>query len=284
MLAWTLGFVVAVSVALGAHWSRAARAVRDWSVFGVLLVIYDYSRGAADWFGMPLQIEAPIILDRALFPGDIPTIELQTRLGPFLGQRWCEAAIALVYATHFFVPYIITAVLWLTDRGRWRAWLTQYVAITAVGLLGYVTLPTMPPWLASPTGHLGAVEHVTTRGWRLLHLDAAEGIIDKGQAVANHVAAFPSLHAAYPALIAAFFWPQVRSGVGRLLLAAYPLAMGLTLVIGGEHYVIDILAGWAIVAAVTAMATRRGRRQPSSEQLPQQIPAAEEREHQPAPQ
>ena len=70
--------------------------------------------------------------------------------------------------------------------------------------------------------------------------------------------------------------------MGRLLLATYPLAMGLTLVIGGEHYVIDILAGWAIVAATTAVATRRGRHLPPSEQLPQQIPTAEDREHQPA--
>ena len=152
VLAWTLGFVVAVSVVVGALWSRAARAVRDWSVFGVLLVIYDYSRGVADWFGMPLQIDAPIIIDRVMFPGDVPTVELQARMGPFLGQRWWEAAMALVYATHFFAPYVVTAVLWLTDRGRWRAWLTQYIAITAVGLLGYVTLSTMPPWLASRTG------------------------------------------------------------------------------------------------------------------------------------
>ena len=205
-------------------------------------------------------------------------------MGPFLGQRWWEAAIALVYASHFFVPYIITAVLWLSDRDRWRAWLARFTAVTAVGLLGYITLPTMPPWLASQTGFLGPVDRVSLRGWRLLHLDTAGALIDKGQAIVNHTAAFPSLHAAYPALIAVFFWPQVRSGVGRLLLAAYPLAMGLTLVIGGEHYVIDIVAGWAIVAAVTAMATRRGRHLPPSEQLPQQIPAAEEREHQPAPQ
>ena len=39
---------------------------------------------------MPLQIEAPIIIDRALFPGDVPTVELQARLGPFDGQQWWE--------------------------------------------------------------------------------------------------------------------------------------------------------------------------------------------------
>ena len=281
VLAWTLGLVLASLLALGAHWHSAAQAVRDWSVFGVLLVVYDYSRGAADWFGLPLQVELPIIIDRALFPGDVPTIELQARLGPFLGQRWWEAGMALVYASHFFVPYIVTAVLWLRNRERWRAWLARFTAVTALGLLGYITLPTMPPWLASRTGHLGEVQPVTTRGWRLLHIEVAGDLIEKGQAVVNHVAAFPSLHAAYPALIAVFFWS--RGGVWfRSILVAYPLAMGFTLVIGGEHYVVDILAGWAIVAVVAVVAHRVGHHRRSSSQAPGQVPVPQADEHQPA--
>ena len=210
VLAWTLGLVVAVSLATG-HRFSAARAVRDWSVLAVLLVAYDYSRGAADWFGMPLQIDAPIIIDRALFPGDVPTVELQARLGPFHGQRWWEAAMSITYATHFVVPHAVTACLWLRDRSRWRAWLAQFTAVTSAGLAGFIFLPTMPPWLASLHGHLDEVQGVATRGWRLLNLDIAETLIDKGHATVNLVAAFPSLHAAYPALIAAFFWPQPRS-------------------------------------------------------------------------
>jgi membrane-associated phospholipid phosphatase len=34
------------------------------------------------------------------------------------------------------------------------------------------------------------------------------------------------------------------------VLLAYPLAMTFTLVYSGEHYVIDVLVGWAYVAAV----------------------------------
>ena len=135
VLAWTLGLVVVVSLATG-HRFDAARAVRDWSVLAVLLIAYDYSRGAADWFGMPLQIEAPIIIDRALFPGDVPTVELQARLGPFHGQRWWEAAMSITYATHFVVPHAVTAFLWLRDRSRWRAWLAQFTAVTSAGLGG----------------------------------------------------------------------------------------------------------------------------------------------------
>ena len=117
---------------------------------------------------------------------------------------------AITYLSHFFVPYVVAGVLWIYNRGLWRAWLTQFSAVTVVGLLGYVLLPTMPPWLASRTGHLDTVERVATRGWRQFNLDIAEQLIDKGQAAVNLTAAFPSLHAAYPALIAAFFWPPHR--------------------------------------------------------------------------
>ena len=75
VLAWVLGLTIAISLATGKHWN-VARAVRDWSIFGVLLIVYDYSRGIADELGMPIQVQLPIIIDRALFPGDVPTVEI----------------------------------------------------------------------------------------------------------------------------------------------------------------------------------------------------------------
>ena len=248
VLAWTLGLVVVMSLARGRR-TNAARAVRDWSVFAVLLVVYDYSRGLADGLGMPLQIKAPIIIDRALFPGDVPTVELQARLGPFDGHQWWEAAIAVTYLTHFFVPYVVTAYLWLRDRQRWRAWLAQFSLMTSLGLAGYVLLPTMPPWMASANGNLPPVERTAIRGWRLFNLHIAESLIHKGQAAVNDVAAFPSLHAAFPMLITIFFWSRIGSR-RRAVLVAYTVAMALTLVISGEHYMVDVLGGWIVVAVV----------------------------------
>jgi membrane-associated phospholipid phosphatase len=44
------------------------------------------------------------------------------------------------------------------------------------------------------------------------------------------------------------------------VLAAYAVAMALTLVYTGEHYVVDVLAGWLVaVAAVAAGAVLRRR-------------------------
>ena len=72
---------------------------------------------------------------------------------------------------------------------------------------------------------------------------------------ANDIAAIPSLHAAYPLMIAVFFWER-RRVAARAMLVLYVGAMALTLVYTAEHYVVDILLGW-LYAMGTAWAMRR---------------------------
>ena len=45
-------------------------------------------------------------------------------------------------------------------------------------------------------------------------------------------------------------WGRTRRRLLRALLVLYPPAMAFTLVYGGEHYVIDVLVGWAYVVVV----------------------------------
>jgi membrane-associated phospholipid phosphatase len=75
------------------------------------------------------------------------------------------------------------------------------------------------------------------------------GLFSKGQASVNLVAAVPSLHAGFTALVAMFLWRRVRPAL-RPLLALYPLAMALALIATGEHYFFDVLLGWLYAGAV----------------------------------
>jgi hypothetical protein len=96
------------------------------------------------------------------------------------------------------------------------------------------------------------VERTSTRGWGTLHLQSAGALLNSGQASVNLVAAIPSLHAALTAMISIFLWRRVKRS-WRPLLVAYPLAMAFVLVYAAEHFVIDILLGWALAAAVSAL-------------------------------
>jgi hypothetical protein len=257
-LLWTVGGLAAATVATRP--ARLGRLLLDWVPLAAVLLAYDRTRGLADDLGRPVAVAGPAAVDRFLFGGTVPTEWLQARLSQRGGAAWWEALLTLVYASHFFVPIGVAAGLWLRDREAWARYVRRFVALAVLGLLTYVLVPAAPPWLASKLGELGPVARTTSRGWRFLHLEVAEDVFIHGRNQVNRVAAIPSLHAAYAVLVAATLWPRSRNRVFRLALLAYPLAMGFTLVLCGEHYVFDVVLGALYTAAVLVAMTWAERR------------------------
>jgi len=115
------------------------------------------------------------------------------------------------------------------------------------------------------------VARLSSRGWVWLHMGQVDSLVSHAQHDgANPIAAMPSLHAAFAALIALFIGARMRSR-WRWLLALYPLAMGLTLVYTGEHYVIDIVIGFAYAFAIDRLvgyweASRAQRRRSAADE------------------
>ena len=83
----------------------------------------------------------------------------------------------------------------------------------------------------------------------------------------------PSLHAGYALLISLFLCRFV-SWRWRIALAAYPLLMGFALVYLGEHYVFDVLLGWAyaLLAFLLVEAAVRRRAKRATETRPAEPP------------
>ena len=244
-----------------------AQLLIAWSPLSVVLLAYAVAQwitgpladgsGEANRLGFGLHVAGPADADRAVF-GVVPTVWLQERLVDG-SAHWYDAVAALVYSTHFVAIPVLTAVVWFRVRDRFRSWLVCVLTMTGVGMAGYVAYPAAPPWLASDLGQVGPVRRISTLGWEWLHLDALATLTGSGQAGSNPVAAMPSLHAGAALLVALFVWPLV-STPWRAALAAYVLAMGLTLVHTGEHYVVDVVAGWltaAVAVAAGAVVRRR---------------------------
>lgn len=274
---------------------RMLYVIRDWLPFAVVLAAYDLSRGAATLVGRPTLWHWQVDADRWLFFGTVPTVWLQERL-KMLHPPWWEVVISTVYMSFFILPYVVAGVLWLRDREEWKRFVRLFVGLSFTALVIYALLPAAPPWAAArcsaddvdggpsgpgcmfrsareavdggllgtmQSGRDGAhewIERIVTRGWGKLNLHTATALIDQGQASVNLVAAIPSLHAALTAAVAAFLWNRVNRG-WRPLLVAYPLIMAFTLVYTAEHYVIDILLGWALAGVVLFALNRyEGRR------------------------
>ncbi|HEU4490466.1 MAG TPA: phosphatase PAP2 family protein [Jiangellales bacterium] len=253
--AWIVGGIVAAMA--GRPPAEHRRVLLDWAPFLAALVVYDHTRGIADTLGMPVHVVEPIEADLVLFGGVLPTTWLQERVaGPAsttAGVPWWDAVASLVYASHFVVPWLLAAVLYVRLRPAWSTYARRVVAVSYLGLVTYVLYPAAPPWMAAREGYLdGPVDRLVTQGWSVIGLDSAGVLLTQAQADVNRVAAVPSLHAAFALLVAIALWPLVRRPVLRALVAAYPVAMGLTLVYGGEHYVVDVLLGWAYVGVVAA--------------------------------
>ena len=248
VIAWTCGALACASI--GRHPREIVQLVYDWVPLAAILIVYDVSRGAADTLGAPIHTSEMIDADRFLFGGHVPTEWLQQRLLDVNAVHWWDISFALIYSSHFIVPFAVAGILWTRNRDWFLGYAKRLVTLSFAGVATYIAFPATPPWLAAQNGDLEGVTRTTAHGWRVIDLHAAH-MFEHGQATVNPVAAMPSLHAAFAALVALYLWGRLRP-IWRPLLAIYPLAMGLTLVATGEHYAIDVLLGWLYAGAVMA--------------------------------
>ncbi len=248
VIAWTCGALVVASI--GRHPREILQLLFDWLPIVVVLAAYDYTRGAADSIGFGVHTMPMIDFDRFVFFGETPTEWLQGHLYDAGVVHWYDVAFTLVYTSYFIVPFALAGVLWARDRLAFLRFAKRLVSLALAGLATYILFPATPPWMAGEQGLLHAVHRTTAKGWEVVDVGTA-AIFSHGQAAVNQVAAVPSLHSAFVALVAMFLWGRVRPAL-RPLLALYPLAMGLTLIATGEHYFFDVLLGWVYAGGVMA--------------------------------
>ena len=232
--------------------------LRDWWPALAVLEIYLYSRGLTDNIGLSVHVTEAIRVDAWLGGGELPTQHLQQALCGDPCRRsnpphWYDGALTAVYYTHFIAAPLVALTLYLRNRVVWLSFMRRYVTLYMAGLLVYITYPMAPPWMASRDGYVDGptVVRITGRGWDELNIEHFHQWLSR---MGNQVAAMPSLHAATAALIAFYGIARLRSR-WRGLLMLYPIAMSFMLVYYGEHYVVDIIAGWALALLVLVACT-----------------------------
>jgi hypothetical protein len=253
---WLLLGLLAASLTNVRRWFRGLLV--DWLPFAAVLFGYDLLRGYADRLFAP-HVWPQLRADQWLF-GVVPTPWLQARLWNSSHIDWIAYAAWSVYLTHFFATLVIAACLWQFAYPLFRRYMAMVIVLAVAGLTTYALFPAVPPWMAAQNGDLAPTSRIVGFVSEAAPIGHFGAIWESGTRYANDVAAMPSLHAAYSMLIALLFWPLVGRR-WRPLLAAYPLAMAFALVYTGEHYVSDVLVGWAYAAgayfAVEAFARRR---------------------------
>jgi membrane-associated phospholipid phosphatase len=263
---WVLLFLFAACAGNVRVWGRAV--VRDWLPLFIVLFAYDLLRGFAPDIGARLahlptlqsdlvdpavtekaHLTEPIDGDKLLFGGHVPTVDLQHHFYAAGHVHWWDVVAVPVYFSHFFVSLGVAVLLWALSYRLFRRYVWTLVTLTVITLITYALFPAAPPWMAGlPANHaLPEVARVVPDTLRALGGHTINSAVERGAAYSNRVAAMPSLHGAVPMMLLLFAWPLVRVR-SRVLLGVYCLAMLLTLVYGGEHYVTDILVGYVYAA------------------------------------
>jgi membrane-associated phospholipid phosphatase len=127
-----------------------------------------------------------------------------------------------------------------------------------VAIVIHWKFPTAPPRLAD----IGVKD-------TLLTLSGIDIGSPRSAALSNPVAAVPSLHAAYALGVGIGLVYFGRSYLVKLLGVLYPPAVVLTVVVTGNHFFFDAIAGVAVLGAGFLVAWRRSVSRRAEEQPPQ---------------
>jgi membrane-associated phospholipid phosphatase len=137
------------------------------------------------------------------------------------------AAAWTYWNSEFTVLCITLLFVYVRRHERFAQFRNTVLVANLLGLVGYVVVPTAPPWMFASYGFVDGVNH-------------SSGLVG---AMANPYAAMPSLHAADALIVGVFLFKVCRHWWSKALWALWPAWVWFCVLATANHYVLDVLAG-----------------------------------------
>ena len=150
-----------------------------------------------------------------------------------------EALNLFYFVGHFVFTGLFFVWLYRRSRNGFRSFRDGFLIATAISVVVHWLFPTAPPRLYAGVG----LEDT------LLLLSGIDIGSPTSSAYSNPVAAVPSLHAAYALGVGIGVVRYARSTWLRAAGFVYPPLVMLTIVVTGNHFVLDAVAGIAVLGA-----------------------------------
>ncbi|WP_399090654.1 phosphatase PAP2 family protein [Streptomyces sp. BBFR2] len=216
------------------------------------------------WTELPLlaAVYAAYTAGRLLARGDVATatghgtallrVERALHLTPepalnrlFTGVPVVGVPAAYAYAAlHYVVTPAVLVWLWRRRPAHYRVARGGLLTATLIGLIGFTLFPTAPPRLLDAgQGFVDGMAHYAGYGWWGAEASAPRGL----GGLTNQYAAMPSLHVGWALWCGVIVWRLASSRVARALAVAYPVAIALVVMGTANHYLLDVLAGVAVM-------------------------------------
>jgi membrane-associated phospholipid phosphatase len=224
---------------------------RDAAVFALQMwaftVLHEVPYDDPERLRERLHIRYPIAVDHKIGLGDLPTHRLQRAFSRPGQPRAHDVVLALIHWAWFFVPHLALTWVIVRDEERFARSARQMAFAYDLGAAMYALVPTAPPWWAGENGYTPEpVRRLMVEVGKPMWGRAWDRMYDS--LGSNPWAAMPSLHFA-TSLLAAILLAETGRVPG-VIGWTYALKLGFALVYLGEHYVVDLLVGTALVAAI----------------------------------
>ena len=161
-------------------------------------------------------------------------------------------------ALHYVVTPAVLVWAYRRRPGHYPVLRNALVVASGIGLVVFALLPMAPPRMMP--GFVDTLASTAGVGWWGSDASAPRGL----GALTNQLAAMPSLHVGWAVWVAWVGQLAYRRWV-RVLAVVYPVLTTLVVVATANHYLLDAVAGAAVVAVGVRVSgrARAGRRPPS---------------------
>jgi hypothetical protein len=218
-------------------------ALVQLSLFVVADILYETVRGIAE--------SNPAVA----FSNARTIVDLEQSTGLFFEQglqAWAMGQRALIDMANFMYVnshFVMTtgALVWLYLRHNDRFYFVRNMFMVAMGLalVGYVLMPTAPPRFFPELGFVDTIAYY-------VNVKHDSGLV---ALFFNPYAAVPSMHVAFALMVSVPALLVVRNRVAKVLWGVYPLLVTLVVLVTGNHWFMDAVAG-AFVAGLSALVAK----------------------------
>ena len=169
-----------------------------------------------------------------------------------------DALCAVPYGTYIYAVIGAAVYLYRRDFLRMQRFAWTFLLLNLAGFATYHLYPAAPPWYFHAHGCAVDLAAHASAGPNLARVDAlmVVGYFHGFYGRANDIfGAVPSLHVAYPPLLAIETWPYL-SAPSRVVAVAYAALMCVAAVYLDHHWVIDVVVGLAYTAVFLTLVRR----------------------------
>jgi PAP2 superfamily len=218
-------------------------ALVQLSLFVIADILYETVRGIAESNPAVAFSNARTIVDLEQSTGLFFEQGLQAWA---MGQRVLIDMANFMYVNSHFV-LTTGALVWLYLRHNDRFYFVRnmFMVAMALALVGYVLMPTAPPRFFPELGFVDTIAYY-------VNVKHDSGLV---ALFFNPYAAVPSMHVAFALMVSVPALLVVRNRVAKVMWGVYPLLVTFVVLVTGNHWFMDAVAG-AFVAGMSALVAK----------------------------